>query len=186
MRFGWLMVVVGASWPACEPHRSAGTGYIPVDATFEAPPARRVVDGGIVFDFGGSGGGGGGGAGGQGGRSEDARVPGPEAQPPGRDAGGDPRAPDSGRAACDLVRQDCPRGQACYPGGAEGTCQPEGGTGVGGQCVEHGECDRGLVCVPVLGAGGSFCRPICDLQSGGCLGGGRCAPLTGRAGYCAP
>src|SRR5512140_1172391 len=53
--------------------------------------------------------------------------------------------------ACDLLKQDCPTLEACYPIAGTGRCRTKGDTAVQGDCVASQDvafCDRGLACIP--------------------------------------
>jgi hypothetical protein len=108
---------------------------------------------------------------------------------------------------CDPILQDCPDGEACYPGADEAfVCGPDasGDMGVYGDPCEYiNVCDPGLICVipeAVPGcAGAGCCTEICDLsdpagaaQCQGEAGGQVCEPAFAEpipgyedVGYCA-
>jgi hypothetical protein len=173
----------------CKTYKTGSGNFPPPDydaMSFEAAPGRQIfgVDGLV-----GSGGGGGtGGAGGEGqvgqggaaGRSSDAAVDGTASGSDARAAG------DGGCTPCDLINQNCPVTQGCYPaGGGRACCMQRGSTGPLAPCGESAECDRGLVCV--AGAAEPVCQPVCNVSSSVCVG-GTCRALAGYppAGYCAP
>jgi hypothetical protein len=90
--------------------------------------------------------------------------------------------------ACELVRQNCDRGAACYrsPGGAR--CVAEGTSGEGAPCFDDTQCDRNHVCQESPGSAPA-CRRICDVaQPLSCPRGDQCRALPGfiPAGFCAP
>jgi hypothetical protein len=168
----WLAAVLGLTL-SCKPFkRDEGGAPASLDATFEAAPAREVIeDGGLV-------------GGGQ--ASADVSSipdlardlappkPIPDAAP---DLGAD-SAPDN---SCDLLKQDCPMDRACYPGpSGRGFCQvPQPETS---PCTDDVSCPGGRVCVDLT------CTPLCNTGGGACPGGERCQPYPKlpEVGYCVP
>jgi hypothetical protein len=97
------------------------------------------------------------------------------------------------RAECDLLLQDCPKGQTCIPGDINGTpsCVPVAGEGEQDDpCKFVNVCAPGFVCIPDefvdCGSGGGCCTAICDLEEVDelCDGGLSCEPLVDGAGAC--
>lgn len=97
-------------------------------------------------------------------------------------------APDAPAArACDLLLQDCPVAQGCYPTGLGGAgCrQSDLGQNENGPCFQHSDCLPGLVCRGVLNDV-LVCVALCDRTLP--CGRNSCAPLDGYAdvGFCPP
>jgi hypothetical protein len=169
----WLAAVLGLAL-SCKPfNRDEGSAPAGVDgATYEAAPPREVVeDGGLV----------GGGKPGADGPSSLPDMAVDLAPPPTPDA-----APDLGPDAptdnfCDLLKQDCPIGRACYPGpSGRGFCQvqqPETSP-----CTDDVSCPAGRVCIDLT------CTPLCGTGGPACPGGERCQayPSVPGVGYCVP
>jgi hypothetical protein len=170
----WLAVVLGLAL-SCKPfNRDEGGAPAGFDAaTFEAAPPRQVIeDAGLV------------GGGGQGG-GDDASVPDVAADlpadRPAPDAALDVAAErDPNDNTCDLLKQDCPIGRACYPGpSGRGFCQvPQPETS---PCTDDVSCPGGRVCIDLI------CTPLCS-TAGTCPGGERCQPypMLPEVGYCVP
>jgi hypothetical protein len=182
------MVLLAALVATCTEEKPP-TGVATSDAGFGGAPGRNVVtppagyrfDGGL-FDGAAPGmgsnpiGGGTGGTGGTGGPRVDARNP----------DGPVDRATTIG---CDLVRQDCGDGQACYPGQAGyGVCSQAGSLGEDTPCAEHEFCAAGLLCVDAFGAGSKLCARICSSTSGTpCPVGRLCQTFpSSTVGTCSP
>ncbi len=67
---------------------------------------------------------------------------------------------------CELLLQDCPRGEACVPVNSSGVCFPGGGKGVEGEpCEFLNACSPGLLCTPTPACPGGAtqcCMRVCD------------------------
>jgi hypothetical protein len=122
-------------------------------------------------------GGGGGGSGGS--RDGGSRTP---------DAASTPDRPST--SGCNLIRQDCPENQGCYPGssGTGGVCRPAGSLIDHASCFDHEVCAPGYLCVEAFGAGSSRqCEKICDPNATyACAGAGCQIYGSGPAGTCRP
>ncbi len=67
----------------------------------------------------------------------------------------------AGSTSCDLVRQDCSVGRACYSGSEASVCAWAGGAGVGQACAYQNDCASGATCI------GGECRAYCALNGAG-------------------
>ena len=99
---------------------------------------------------------------------------------------------------CDLLAQDCPKPNGCYPVSGVGRCLPAGIVPTPGSCdtsnnSKQPDCGIGLTCIPSSTLGGAgICTPICDVVSPttACGFGTPCLqplpgfPKTGNVGYC--
>jgi len=108
-----------------------------------------------------------------------------DAGAPPADTGGD-----AASALCDLLLQNCPDGQSCYPD-QPGTarCAPPGSGPPLSICATGTECDARQVCVYVVEAEVNMCAPICDPAAAptGCAQGSTCRLIPGyQAGFCTP
>jgi hypothetical protein len=65
---------------------------------------------------------------------------------------------------CDLLEQDCPNNEACYPTNQGNVCFTAGAGGSGAACTSADDCQRGFGCFGT-GAGGA-CRQFCNLDGG--------------------
>ena len=102
---------------------------------------------------------------------------------------------DSASRICDLLKQDCPPGQGCYPDAAtdSGSCQEAGGVSTLNMIPIDPDvrCLPGLACIPAQGlAGMCECLPICDKDNPACGNVSACItlpafPAASRFGYCA-
>ncbi len=105
-----------------------------------------------------------------------------------RDAARTPDRPVTG--GCNLLRQDCPEGQGCYPASTGGgaVCRPAGALTDHASCIEHDICAPGYLCVEAFGAGGARqCEKICDpTATYACAGAGCQMYGSGPAGTCRP
>lgn len=61
---------------------------------------------------------------------------------------------------CLLFGQDCPPGNACYPGPTAPGCYPEGTIALGAACAYSDECVKGAACVQ------QKCVALCSFPSG--------------------
>lgn len=91
---------------------------------------------------------------------------------------------------CDLILQNCPDRQACYPdstfSGAT-RCVFPGSGGPLSPCLLHEECDTRSICFDVNRDGFPLCTPLCDpaAAASGCQRGAPCRRLTNYgAGTC--
>ena len=90
---------------------------------------------------------------------------------------------------CNLLMQDCPNEQGCYPLGAGGSkCQPLDNTGGVPQtpCTANAQCLPGSFCGGVL-RDIQVCVELCDSQRR-CADVNGCVPIYGytSVGYCRP
>lgn len=103
------------------------------------------------------------------------------------DAGTDAAMMGSPRG-CDLLKQDCPRQDGCYPFGNGGSrCEPLLKIGLSGSpCLQNAECAGGFACTIVV-RDERRCVLLCDRNV---LCGGRdsCLGISGYndVGYCKP
>jgi hypothetical protein len=96
--------------------------------------------------------------------------------------------------ACDLLKQDCAIGAACYPiEGVPGATHCEkvmpGSAGPSSPCLVHTDCDAREVCAPIAEAQTTLCATLCDPAAvvTGCQRGAPCRLLAGyRVGFCVP
>jgi hypothetical protein len=159
-------------------------------SSYEAAPARQVVDDGGPIGFPGTEGGALGGIGvGAGkndaGRRDAASSDGPAGSQDASSSGSD--AANAACVACSLggptPGQDnppsCPSGQGCYRSGSSACCAAAGEVLGGIPCADDQMCAPGLLCVD------SLCTPTCNTVAPAC--GLDCRPLAGYAGagYCA-
>jgi hypothetical protein len=100
---------------------------------------------------------------------------------------------DGPRPPCDLLKQDCPNQQTCYPrDGVPGVtyCEPISGSAPPTTlCVVNADCDVRETCTLVPETQTMMCVSLCDPASvvTGCQRGAPCRLLSGfRAGYCVP
>lgn len=66
--------------------------------------------------------------------------------------------------ACDLLTQNCPNMQACYPSSTGNTCFTAGPGGAGAACTSADDCQKGFGCFSMGTAGA--CRAFCNLDGG--------------------
>lgn len=92
---------------------------------------------------------------------------------------------------CDLLLQDCPKGQTCVPDPGSGlpTCFPAGGKGEqDAYCEFVNDCAVGFACLDnefvQCGAPFGCCTELCDLAEEECPDGLACDPYVAGAGAC--
>ena len=73
---------------------------------------------------------------------------------------GTPELPMVCSTPCDLLAQDCPPGEACYPGPIVPGCYPEGDLELDAGCHSSEECVKGAACVD------KRCAAICAYPQG--------------------
>lgn len=86
-------------------------------------------------------------------------------------------------SGCDLLAQDCPMGEGCYPTGDAGDCvRPTGVNAMqGGSCTATNDCAPGFACINATTGGGDTCAAFCNREGGdpACPMGFRCNGVTG-------
>jgi hypothetical protein len=90
---------------------------------------------------------------------------------------------------CDLLRQNCPDGDGCYPGiDGNGVCAVAGGGSETVDCTGHDQCLPGYICAQGSAGGSLMCLRVCDPRAATTCPGGRGCRVHPEVsvGSCAP